>query len=272
MFQYRTVFVSDLHLGFRGVRAEEFAAFIKRLECERIYLVGDIVDMWALRQRWTWPATHNQVVRRLLKLARRGTSVIYIPGNHDESLRPYAGTDLAGIRIAKSAVHRLADGRQLLICHGDEFDLVVQHSRWLSLLGTHAYDYLVALNHGVNRLRKFMGLRRWSFSQTIKKKVKGACTFISKFEDVLTEEARRRSLDGVVCGHIHEPRIDYRSDGLIYANCGDWVERASALVEHADGTLEVIDVESLLASIGWKADAVETIEPVELIEDLKHVH
>ncbi|MFM8784842.1 MAG: UDP-2,3-diacylglucosamine diphosphatase, partial [Phycisphaerales bacterium] len=157
VFRFRTVFVSDLHLGFRGTRAEEFAAFLKRVECERLYLVGDIVDMWVLRQRWRWPATHNQVARRLLKLAKRGTRVIYVPGNHDESLRPYAGIDLAGIRIATQAVHRLADGRRVLVCHGDEYDLVVQNSKLLSLVGTWAYDYLVALNVGVNRVRAVFG-------------------------------------------------------------------------------------------------------------------
>jgi UDP-2,3-diacylglucosamine pyrophosphatase LpxH len=262
VFRFRTVFVSDLHLGFRGARAEEFAAFLKRVECERLYLVGDIVDMWVLRQRWRWPATHNQVARRLLKLAKRGTRVIYLPGNHDESLRPYAGIDLAGIRIASQAVHRLADGRRILVCHGDEYDLAVRHSRLLSMLGGLGYDYLVALNRAVNSARALVGLRRWSFSQAIKKKVKGACTFISRFEDALIDEARRRGLDGVVCGHIHDPRLETRPDGLTYANCGDWIERASALVEHEDGRLEIVDVERMLAAAGWKPERNEEPEPI----------
>jgi UDP-2,3-diacylglucosamine pyrophosphatase LpxH len=270
VFQYRTVFVSDVHLGFRGARAEEFAAFLKRVRCERLYLVGDIVDMWALRQRWTWPATHNQVLRRILKLAKRGVAITYVPGNHDESLRPYAGLDLAGIRIAKQAVHRLADGRQFLICHGDEFDLVVQNSRLLSKLGTLGYDWLVELNRIVNGARALVGLPRWSFSQTIKKKVKGACTFVSNFEGMLAEEARRRSLDGVVCGHIHEPRIHVREDGITYANCGDWIERASALVEHADGTLEIIDVEALLRDAGWTPEPSEEPEQIATEEAVDH--
>lgn len=268
MFAYRTVFVSDLHLGFRGARAEEFAAFLKRTECEHLYLVGDIVDMWALRQRWSWPATHNQVVRRLLKFAKRGTRVTYVPGNHDESLRPYAGIDLAGIRIEKRAIHRTADGRRLLVCHGDEFDLVVQHSPLLSKLGTLGYDYLVQLNRAVNGLRAMAGMGRWSFSQAIKKRVKGACTFVSRFEDALAEEARRRGAEGVVCGHIHEPRISERADGVTYANCGDWIERASALVEHPDGRLEIVDVEALLRSAGWRSEAAEANEAEEHDEDL----
>ena len=270
MFRYRTVFVSDVHLGFRGARAEEFAAFLKRLDCERLYLVGDIVDMWALRQRWTWPATHNQVLRRLLKLAKRGVSVTYVPGNHDDSLRPYAGLDLAGIRIAKQAVHRLADGRRFLVCHGDEFDLVVQNHRLLSKLGTLGYDWLVGLNRAVNGVRSAFGLPRWSFSQAIKKKVKGACTFVSNFEGALSDEARRRSLDGVVCGHIHEPRIHLRTDGITYANCGDWIERASALVEHADGRLEIVNVEALLRDAGWEPEPAEEAEPIAIEEVAEH--
>ena len=257
MFAYRTVFVSDLHLGFRGARAEEFAAFLKRMECEHLFMVGDMVDMWALRQRWSWPATHNQVVRRVLKFAKRGTRITYVPGNHDEGLRQYSGIDLAGIRIAKQAVHRTADGRSLLVCHGDEYDLVVQHSPLLSKLGTLGYDYLVALNRGVNDVRALFGFGRWSFSQAIKKRVKGACTFVSRFEDVLIDEARRRGLQGVVCGHIHEPRIAARSDGMHYANCGDWIERATALVEHRDGRLEIVDVEALLRDAGWRPESRE---------------
>jgi UDP-2,3-diacylglucosamine pyrophosphatase LpxH len=273
MFAYRTVFVSDLHLGFRGARAEEFAAFLKRMECEHLYLVGDMVDMWSLRQRWFWPATHNQVVRRVLKFAKRGTRITYVPGNHDEGLRNYAGIDLAGIRIAKQAVHRTADGRSLLVCHGDEYDLVVQHSALLSKLGTLGYDYLVALNRLVNDVRALFGFGRWSFSQAIKKRVKGACTFVSRFEDVLCDEARRRGLQGVVCGHIHEPRIVGRADGMSYANCGDWIERASALVEHADGRMEIVDVEDLLRDAGWKAEAEEhddadaSADPQDMLEE-----
>jgi UDP-2,3-diacylglucosamine pyrophosphatase LpxH len=266
VFAYRTVFVSDLHLGFRGARAEEFAAFLKRLRCERLYLVGDIVDMWALRQRWSWPATHNQVVRRLLKLAKRGTEITYVPGNHDEGLRGYAGIDLAGIRVEKQAIHPTADGRRLLVCHGDEFDLVVQHSRWLSRLGTLGYDYLVALNRAVNDARSMVGLGRWSFSRAVKGRVKGACTFVSRFEEVLAAEARRRGLDGVVCGHIHEPRVVIHPDGTSYANCGDWIERASALVEHPDGRMEIIDVEEHLLRIGWCPEAGEAAETAESID------
>ena len=192
-FDYRTIFISDVHLGFRGCRAEELAAFLKRVKCERVFLIGDIVDMWMLRQRWSWPSTHNQVIRRLLKLARHGTSIIYVPGNHDDALRSYSGLDLGGIRIARQAIHTLADGKRVLVTHGDEYDLVIQNSRLLALFGAWAYDHLVALNRFVNNVRSLFGLGRWSFSRIIKKRVKSACTFVSRFEEALTAQAHRRA-------------------------------------------------------------------------------
>jgi UDP-2,3-diacylglucosamine pyrophosphatase LpxH len=252
-FRFRTVFLSDAHLGFAGIRAAELSAFLKHLKCKRLYLVGDIVDLQALRQRWRWPVMHNQVVRRILKLAKDDTVVTYVPGNHDDSLRQYIGLDLGGVKIAKQAVHRTADGRTLLITHGDEYDLVVQNSRLLSSLGTWAYDHLILLNRWVNAVRQLFGRKQWSFAHSIKKRVKKACTFISDFEHHLLQEACRRGLDGVVCGHIHQPALREVTQGEwtgLYANCGDWVERASALVEHDDGRLELIDVEQLLADAG----------------------
>ena len=248
-FIYRTVFLSDTHLGFAGIRAEELSAFLKNLSCERLYLVGDIIDLVALRSRWRWPAMHNQVVRRLLKLAKLGTVVTYIPGNHDDALRQYAGLDLGGVKLAKRATHRTADGKLLLITHGDEYDLVIQHARILSILGTWAYDKLISLNRVVDAVRGLFGMKRWSFSQAIKMRVKSACTFISNFEQTLLTEALRHGQDGVVCGHIHQPELrmaECPSGTGLYANCGDWIERASALVEHADGRLEIVDVEQLL--------------------------
>jgi UDP-2,3-diacylglucosamine pyrophosphatase LpxH len=258
---YRTVFLSDTHLGFRGVRAEELSAFLKHVRCERLYLVGDIIDLWALRQRWHWPAAHNQVVRRILKHAKRGTHVVYIPGNHDDALRQYAGLDLGGVRIANQAVHRTADGRSLLITHGDEYDLVVKHSKLLSLLGTWAYDHLLAINRGVNFCRRLVGLSHWSFANAIKLKVKHACTFMSNYETALLGEAARRGLDGVVCGHVHQAAV--RTDGPVYINCGDWIERTSAVVEHEDGRLELIDAAAWLAANGIEV-AAATVEEVPL--------
>jgi UDP-2,3-diacylglucosamine pyrophosphatase LpxH len=247
-FRYRTVFISDTHLGLRGVRCNELSAFLKHLECERLYLVGDIIDLWVLKQRWHWPIVHNQVVRRILKLARKGTLVTYIPGNHDDALRQYAGIDLGGVRVARQAVHRTQDGRSLLITHGDEYDLVVQHSRLLSVIGARAYDQLLVLNRIVNSARGIFGLPAWSFATAVKLKVKGACTFISNFEEAVKGEARRRGLDGIVCGHVHQPAL--RQEEVLYCNCGDWIERASALVEHEDGRLELVAVDELLVQAG----------------------
>ncbi|MFZ4573616.1 MAG: UDP-2,3-diacylglucosamine diphosphatase [Phycisphaerales bacterium] len=262
-FRYRTIFVSDIHLGMRGVRSNELSAFLKHVECERLYLVGDILDLWVLKQRWHWPIAHNQVVRRILKLARKGTGVTYIPGNHDDALRQYAGIDLGGVRVAMQAVHRTADGRSLLITHGDEFDLVVKHSRLLSIIGALAYDQLLVLNRSVNGLRAMFGLRAWSFATAVKLKVKGACKFISSFEEAVIDEVKRRGLDGVVCGHVHQPALR-EQNGVTYANCGDFIERTSALVEHEDGRLELVCIEELLASAGIQPKVYEDEEvPLE---------
>lgn len=263
--QFRTVFISDTHLGFRGTRSGELSAFLKHVRCERLYLVGDIIDVWALGQKWHWPLMHNQVVRRILKHAKRGTHVVYIPGNHDDALRQYAGIDVGGVKIALQAVHRTADGRMLLVTHGDEYDLVVKHHRLLSMVGSWAYDRLVRLNRAVDAVRGLFGLPRWSFSRAVKLRVKGACTFMSKFEEALTSEARRRGLDGVICGHIHKPElrtVSTTESAVLYANCGDWIERPTALVEHGDGRLELVEIEPLLAAAGVAPDCVGA-DPLE---------
>jgi UDP-2,3-diacylglucosamine pyrophosphatase LpxH len=261
---YRSIFLSDTHLGFRGVRAEELSAFLKHARCERLYLVGDIVDLWALKQRWHWPVAHNHVVRRILKLAKRGTHVVYIPGNHDDALRQYAGLDLGGVRIALRAVHRMVDGRQLLVTHGDEYDLVVQNSRLLSLLGTWAYDQLLLVNRVVNFGRRVVGLGPWSFATAIKLKVKHACTFMSNYEGALLGEAGRRGLDGVVCGHIHQPLVRQAPAEPVYVNCGDWIERTSAIVEHEDGRLELVDAAAVLGAAGIEVAPATEAEDVPL--------
>ncbi|MEM1330018.1 MAG: UDP-2,3-diacylglucosamine diphosphatase [Planctomycetota bacterium] len=236
---YRTVFLSDLHLGSGGCRAAELASFLKRIECDTLYLVGDVIDMWRLRQRWYWPEKHNRVITRILKLAKQGTRVVFVPGNHDEHARQYVGLHFGGVEVAREAVHETADGRRLLITHGDQFDLVVKHARALSVLGSTAYDTLVVLNTHYNRLRRMMGLSYWSLSYALKMKVKRACTYIARFEDSLIDEARRRGFDGVVCGHIHKAEL--RRGETDYFNCGDWVESCTALVEHDDGTLRLLD-------------------------------
>lgn len=237
--RYRTLFLSDIHLGSRGSRARDLVEFLDRIRCDKLYLVGDVVDMWRLRQRWHWPADHNEVVRKVLKLAKKGTEVIFIPGNHDEWAREYTGLSFGGVRLMMHDIHETADGRRLYIAHGDEFDMVVKHARVVSVLGSRAYDTLILINAWYNRIRSLLGLRYWSLSKWLKSRVKSACTYISRFEEALMEEARRKGLDGVVCGHIHHPEV--RRGAIDYYNCGDWVESCTALVEHDDGTLTIID-------------------------------
>ncbi|TVQ83236.1 MAG: UDP-2,3-diacylglucosamine diphosphatase [Phycisphaeraceae bacterium] len=247
--QYRSVFISDLHLGSRSCRARELTVFLKSIRCEHLYLVGDVIDMWRLKNRWFWPPDHNDVTRRILKMAKRGTSVVYVPGNHDEHARQFVGLCFGDVSVRSHAHHTTADGRNLYITHGDEFDMIVKHARLLSVMGGMAYDWLVVVNRAYNWLRARLGLNYWSLSQFLKLKVKSACTFVAKFEETLLEEARRKGFDGVVCGHIHKPEIREPHSEIAYYNCGDWVESGTALVEHHDGTLEIIDGFALVAPI-----------------------
>jgi UDP-2,3-diacylglucosamine pyrophosphatase LpxH len=237
--QVRTIFLSDLHLGTRGCQADKLLGFLRDYDADMIYLVGDIVDGWQLKSGWYWPQAHNDVVQKLLRKARKGARIVYIPGNHDEFLREFYGTHFGGIEVVESIVHIAADGRRYLIIHGDLFDVVIQHARWLALLGNNAYDLAIFLNTYFNALRRMLGLPYWSLSQWIKLKVKNAVNFIGEFERALAGEARRHEVDGVICGHIHHAVIR-NENGLTYVNCGDWVESCTAVVEHFDGRLEII--------------------------------
>lgn len=236
---FRTLFLSDTHLGTRGCQSEKLLDFLRRHDADTIYLVGDIVDGWALRSFWYWPQSHNDVVQKLLRKARKGARIIYVPGNHDEFLRDYYGTHFGGIEVVEQLVHETADGRRLLVLHGDLFDVVIRHARWLALVGDKAYDGAIWLNRHVNRLRQLLGFPYWSLSRWAKLKVKNAVNFIGEFEKMLAAEARRHGVDGVVCGHIHHAAI--RSDGNFrYVNCGDWVESCTAIAEDFDGRLSII--------------------------------
>ena len=238
-FRYRTVFVSDVHLGTRGCQAELLLDFIRHMECETLYLVGDIIDGWRLKSGWYWPQAHNDVVQKVLRLARKGVRVVYVPGNHDEFARDYCQMHFGGVELVMDAVHQTADGRRLLVVHGDHFDGVILYAKWLALLGDWAYAIVLWLNTWFNRVRRRLGFGYWSLSAFLKGKVKNAVQFIADFEAAVADEARRRGLDGVVCGHIH--KADLRDvQGVLYANDGDWVESCTALVEHFDGQLEVI--------------------------------
>lgn len=238
--KFRTVFISDTHLGTSGCNAELLFDFLKSIECETLYLVGDIIDGWRLKRGWFWPTRHNDVVRRVLKMAKKGTRVIYVPGNHDEVLRDFIGLGFGDIEIRPEAVHITADGRKLLVLHGDEFDGVVLYHRWLAFLGDHAYVALLKLNVGFNWCRRQFDLPYWSLSAHLKKKVKNAVEFICRYEEAVAHAAKERGADGVVCGHIHSAEIRQFGD-ITYYNDGDWVESCTALVEHADGHMEILD-------------------------------
>jgi UDP-2,3-diacylglucosamine pyrophosphatase LpxH len=241
-FRVRAVFISDFHLGTRHCRSDFLADFLRRVTCDQLYLVGDIIDGWRLGRSWYWDAGHNEVVRQIIRHARRGAAVTYIPGNHDEMLRGWLGLGLevAGIRLAGEATHVTADGQRLLVVHGDEFDSVVRYARVLAYLGDRAYSLALTINLWFNAVRRRLGYPYWSLSAWAKHQVKEAVKAINRFESALAAEARRRGFDGIVCGHIHHAEMR-EVDGVMYLNVGDWVESCTAVVEHDDGRLELID-------------------------------
>lgn len=234
----RTIWLSDIHLGTKGCRAEALIEFLKQYDCEQLYLVGDIVDGWRLRSRIFWPQEHTNVIRRILTKAKRGCRVVLITGNHDEFLRKYTDLDLGNIRICDEAEHRTADGRRLLIIHGDQYDGIVQAHRWLAFLGDHGYRLLLVVNRWVNRFRERFNYPYWSLSAHVKHRVKRAVNFIYEFEHAVAWDCRRRGFAGVVCGHIHHAEVR-EVDQVTYYNCGDWVESCTALIEHNDGEMEL---------------------------------
>ncbi|MFC7498872.1 UDP-2,3-diacylglucosamine diphosphatase [Enterovirga sp. GCM10030262] len=237
--RYRTIWISDVHLGTRGCNDRLLIDFLDHVDSDTLYLVGDIIDGWRMKKRYYWPERHNAIVSRVMKRAKRGTEVIYIPGNHDEMFRQYAGMNFGGVQIRDKAIHRTADGRQLLVLHGDEFDAVVMGHRWLAFAGDAAYEFLMKLNVVVNGVRRRFDLPYWSLSKHPKRKVKNAVEFISRFEQAVAHEARARKVDGVVCGHVHTAE-ERDFDGITYYNDGDWVEGCTALVEHYDGRMEIL--------------------------------
>ena len=243
---FRSIFVSDVHLGFKGCQAEMLLDFLRNSRCEHLFLIGDIIDVWNMRSGLYWPQSHNDVIRTILGKAKHGTRVVYIPGNHDEVFRDYCGVTFGNLSIHRDYVHRTVDGRRLLLLHGDEFDGVLQCSPWLAHLGSWAYGFLLRLNRYVAWVRDRMGYRYWSLAATLKHKVKNAVNYIADFERVVAQAAQKRGVDGLVCGHIHRPEIR-EMNGLLYCNDGDWVESCSALVEHRDGRLELIDWAATLA-------------------------
>ena len=237
--KYRTIWISDIHLGTRGCNADMLIDFLDHVDSETMYLVGDIIDGWRLKKKFYWPATHNDIVWRLLKRAKRGTRMIYIPGNHDEIFRQFSGLDFGGVAIRRKAIHETADGRRLLVLHGDEFDAITLAHKWLAHVGDFAYNTLMAANVWVNTVRRAFNMPYWSLSKHAKAKVKNAVEFISNYEEVVAQAAEARGVDGVICGHIHTAEM--RRIGCVdYYNDGDWVEGCTALVEHFDGRMEIL--------------------------------
>lgn len=237
--RYRTIWISDFHLGTRHTKAEFLLDFLKNNESDYLYLVGDIFDGWALGKSWYWPQLHNDVIQKILRKARKGTKVTYIPGNHDEFARGFVDMNFGGIATKMQCIHTTVDGRQLLILHGDQFDGVIQYAQWISVLGAAAYELSLVMNRWYNSFRKWMGLSYWSLSAYLKNRAKRAVQHIANFEKAVVNEAMKYEVEGVVCGHIHHAEIQELS-GVLYLNTGDWVESCTALVEHVDGTLEVI--------------------------------
>jgi UDP-2,3-diacylglucosamine pyrophosphatase LpxH len=237
--RFRTIWISDIHLGFKGCRADFLLDFLKTTESEYLFLVGDIIDVWSMKKGLYWPQEHNNVIRTILGKAKNGTKVVYVPGNHDEVVRDYAGMTFGNVKISREEIHTTKDGRIFLIMHGDEFDSVVQCSKFVSMLGNSAYAALLGINHWINYIRRKMGFPYWSLAAYLKHKVKNAVKYISSFEHAVSHEAHRRHVDGLICGHIHRAEIT-RLNGVLYCNTGDWVESCTALVERMDGSLHLL--------------------------------
>ena len=237
--RFRALFVSDIHLGHKACQAGQLLDFLRHHSADTIFLVGDIIDGWELRSKRFWPKPHNDVVEQLFLAAQSGTRIVYIPGNHDDSLRDYCGARGNNIEVAERAIHVTADGRRYLVAHGDMFDIVARRAPWLCMFGARAYNAAIAINRIFNNVRGLLGLTYWSISLWAKLKVKEAVNYISEYEAALSAEAERLAADGVICGHIH-CATSHAEFGVHYVNCGDWVESCTAVAEHHDGRLEII--------------------------------
>jgi UDP-2,3-diacylglucosamine pyrophosphatase LpxH len=257
IFRFRTIWISDIHLGTRGCNAEMLLDFLRQTESDYLYLIGDVVDIWRMRKNWYWRQAHNDVIQKVLRKARKGTRVIYIPGNHDEYFRDFSSHRFGRVAILKEAIHKTADGRRFLVIHGDQFDGVIKHAKWLAFAGDNAYNFALTLNTWFNIARRKLGFSYWSLSAYLKHKVKNAVEYISRYEKAVVAEARRRGADGVICGHIHCAEIRSFQD-ILYCNDGDWVESCTALVEHADGRLEILHWSELCDS-----ERVGEMSPIE---------
>ncbi|MFO1090989.1 MAG: UDP-2,3-diacylglucosamine diphosphatase [Hyphomicrobiales bacterium] len=257
--RYRAIFISDVHLGTRRAQAELLLDFLRVTESDSLYLVGDLIDGWSMQKKWFWEQSHNDVIQKLLRKARKGTRVIYIPGNHDENFRDFANMRFGRVAVVNDYVHITATGKRYLVLHGDKFDGVVRYAKWLAVLGDHAYEVAMSTNVLVNRFRRMLRLPYWSLSAYLKYRVKQAVEFLSHFEEAVVREARSRGAEGVICGHVHTP-ADRDIGGIHYLNDGDWVESCTALVEHLDGRFEILE---------W-AKLTQTMEHVALAHPDRH--
>jgi len=243
----RTAWISDVHLGTRGANAGALLDFLRDYDFETLYIVGDLIDIWQLRRGIYWPQQHNDVIQKILRKARKGTRTVYIPGNHDDLLAKFYGA-YGNISVQKHAIHRLADGRRMLVIHGHELDTVVQNVKWLAFAGDVGYQFLLSLNPAINFVRRRFGLGYWSLSAYAKKRVKDAVSFIGRFEEEIVRYAKKFSVDAVLCGHIHSAAIRQFGD-ITYYNCGDWVETCSAVVEQEDGRIDMVNYPPLIRGV-----------------------
>ena len=237
--RYRAVFISEVHLGTRSAQAAALLDFLKHVDADVFYLVGDIVDFWKVRRGPHWPQAHNDVLQKLLCKARKGARIVFIPGNHDESLRDFSGHTFGRIEIVRDTIHTRSDGRRYVVVHGDEFDVVVRYAKWLAFLGDRSHELALCTNAPLNWLRRRLGFGYWSLSAFLKHRVKTAVNFIGEFEEALPEVARRNDADGIICGHVHHA-ADRMIGPVHYLNCGDWVESCTAIVETADGEMTIV--------------------------------
>lgn len=262
--KFRAVWISDVHLGSRACKAEFLLDFLLAVQTEQLYLVGDIIDLRAMRRGLYWPQVHNNVIRAILGKAKHDTRVVYVPGNHDEAIRAHAGGVFGNVDIQRTAVHRMLDGKKLLVMHGDEFDGMLQCPRVMNWLGSLSYDLLLQLNHFYNGWRRRLNKPYWSLSSFVKSRLGNASKHIRRYEVAVAEYARKRGMDGVVCGHIHMPQLR-REENFVYCNDGDWVEHCSALVERLDGTLALLDwtqLNSALAELEHPASPVQGVSAI----------
>jgi UDP-2,3-diacylglucosamine pyrophosphatase LpxH len=237
--KYRSVFISDVHLGTQACQADMLLKFLKTFECEKLYLVGDIIDGWEMHKKMYWPQSHNDVIQKILRKGRKGSEIYYIPGNHDEFLRSFGLQLFGNINLVPDTVHISPTGKTYLVIHGDQFDVVVKNAKWLAHVGSWAYDVAISLNIIINKARQLFGMPYWSLSAWAKYKVKSAVNFIGNYEESLSNFAKSKNVDGIICGHIHHANMT-EMNGIKYINCGDWVESCTAIVEHYNGTLELV--------------------------------